>query len=103
MNKLLIIIFGFTAGIILGSFFFGGLWLTLKRLPSTQNPLLLILGSFSGRIVICIIGFYIVVKAGNLSGLLASLAGFMLIRFMLVRHLRPGEQSFFRKGSKWLK
>ncbi|MBU4138987.1 MAG: ATP synthase subunit I, partial [Euryarchaeota archaeon] len=37
MNELIILISSLAAGIILGIFYFGGLWLTLERLSSSNN------------------------------------------------------------------
>ena len=44
MNDTLIIRLVFIAGLILGTLFFGGLWLTVKRLVASTRPALLVLG-----------------------------------------------------------
>ena len=101
MNEFLILAISVVAGIVLGTFFFGGLWLTLRQLPHSQRPALLTLGSFFGRTAVCIFGFYLVVMAGDWKGLLAGLGGFMLMRFVLVRRLGPENRNV--KEVKWLK
>ena len=52
--------FALMAGIALGVFFYGGLWLTVRRLLMTRHPVLLTLGSFcvrtrdrAGRFSVC--------------------------------------------------
>lgn len=76
------------AGAGLGLFYFGGLWLTLRRLATSGRPELLILGSFLARTAITVIGFYFVID-GQWDRLAASLAGFLLMRIFLVQRLKP--------------
>jgi F1F0 ATPase subunit 2 len=76
------------AGLALGLFFFGGLWLTVQRLPTTQWPVLLTLGSLLARTAVTLAGFYLVM-AGRWERLLACLVGFTLMRFFLVTWLSP--------------
>jgi F1F0 ATPase subunit 2 len=98
MNEFFLILLCFGAGIGLGTFFFGGLWLTMKRLPYSKNPAFLTMGSFFGRIAVCVFSFYLVVKTGDWEGLLASFGGFMIMRFALVRHFRPVAKSHLAVG-----
>jgi len=90
MNRYFILMVGLAAGMVLGIFFFGGLWLTLRKLPDAKNPVVLTLGSFFVRVAVSVSGFYLAVRAGGLEGLLACLAGFMLVKFALVNRLRSG-------------
>ena len=83
MNDTLIIILVFIAGLILGTLFFGGLWLTVKRLVASTRPALLVLGSFVLRIAIVLIGFYFI-SAGSWQRLLIALMGFILARFLVI-------------------
>ncbi len=104
MNDYFILIISLASGIGLGIFFFGGLWLTLKQLSSTRQPVLLTLGSFIGRNAICLLAFYLIVRTGHLEGLMLSLAGFILMKFVLVLSLSPSKKSkVFYKGVKWWK
>ncbi len=104
MNEFFILILSLASGIGLGIFYFGGLWLTLRRLPCTQQPVLLTLGCFFGRNAVCLFAFYLIISVGHLEGLMLSLAGFIFIKFMLVLSLRPGKKSkVFYKGVKWWK
>jgi F1F0 ATPase subunit 2 len=78
------------AGVVgagLGVVYFGGLWLTVRRLPEARWPALLLLGSMVGRTALTLLGFYVVMGA-RWERLLACLAGFILARMVLVRRLR---------------
>jgi F1F0 ATPase subunit 2 len=74
------------AGAVLGLFYFGGLWLTLRGLPTSRSPILLTLGSFVGRTGIVVVGFYIVM-GGHWERMLACLAGFIMMRLLMVSRL----------------
>jgi F1F0 ATPase subunit 2 len=76
------------AGVGLGLFYFGGLWLTVRRLPTTRWPALLTLGSLLGRLAPTLVGFYLVM-AGRWERLLACLVGFVLVRLVIVAWIRP--------------
>ncbi|MFZ3382752.1 MAG: ATP synthase subunit I [Candidatus Methanoperedens sp.] len=89
MNELFILIFSLVAGILLGIFYFGGLWLTVKNLPVSRNPYILTLGSFFARTVISLFGFYMVARGGHWERLLVCLSGFILMKIFLVYRLRP--------------
>lgn len=73
----------------LGIFYFGGLWITLRHLPDSKQPALYTLGSFIGRSLICLLGFYLVLGSG-LDGLISSIAGFILIKIILINRLVCG-------------
>ncbi|MCX9084944.1 MAG: ATP synthase subunit I [Candidatus Methanoperedens sp.] len=89
MNEMFMLILSLVAGILLGIFYFGGLWLTVKNLPVSRNPYILTLGSFFGRTVISLIGFYMVARGGNWERLLVCVAGFIFMKIFLVYRLRP--------------
>lgn len=75
-------------GSLLGLIYFGGLWLTVARLPRVKHPALWMLGSFMLRNLSAVAGFYPVVLMGWRSALYC-LAGFILVRFILARRIRP--------------
>jgi F1F0 ATPase subunit 2 len=89
MNELNFWILSLVAGILLGTFYFGGLWLTLKNLPVSRNPYILTLGSFFVRTIITLFGLYLVAKGGNWERLLVCLSGFIFMKIFLVYRLRP--------------
>lgn len=72
------------AGAVLGAFFFGGLWWTVRRGLSSPQPALFFLGSLLLRTLAVLVGFYFVSR-GDWHRLAASLAGFVLARFAVRR------------------
>jgi len=79
-------------GVMVGLFYFGGLWLTVSRLPAAKYPALLALGSFLVRTVIALAGFYLLM-AGSLYNLLACLVGFILARTLTLRFMNREKSS----------
>ena len=67
------------AGVGLGLFYFGGLWLTVQQLLTIRRPVALLLVSYMGRIGVTLLGFY-VVAGGHWERLLVCLLGFLIIR-----------------------
>ena len=88
MGELLSLMPAFAAGIGLGVFYFGGLWLTVRRLPTARRPVFLSLCSFFGRLGGVLLGFYLVM-GGHWGRLLVCLFGFLLARVILVRRWGP--------------
>jgi F1F0 ATPase subunit 2 len=78
------------AGLVLGLFYFGGLWLTVRRIRCSTSPALLMLGSFVVRLLVTLCGFYLVMD-GRWELLLACLSGFLVTRFVLTRIAKTGE------------
>lgn len=76
------------AGAILGFFFFGSLWLTVRQLPTTGWPVRLVVGSYFGRIAIALLGFYLIMQ-GDWQRAVAGLVGFIMARITLTRQLQP--------------
>jgi F1F0 ATPase subunit 2 len=78
------------AGLALGLFYFGGLWLTVRRITCSKRPALLMLASFVVRLLVTLCGFYLVMD-GRWERLLACLSGFLVTRFVLTRIAGTGE------------
>ncbi|MDF1748707.1 MAG: ATP synthase subunit I [Alphaproteobacteria bacterium] len=74
------------AGLALGTVFFVGLWWTVRRALTAQQPGLLVLGSMLARTGLVVVGFYSV-SDGNWKQLLFCLAGFIIARLIWVRVL----------------
>jgi len=83
------LLFALFAGILLGAFFFGGLWWTVRRGLTSHQPALWFLGSMLVRTAIAVSGFYYVMR-GDWQRLVACLAGFLLARICVVRLTRNG-------------
>lgn len=74
-------------GVALGAIYFAGLWLTTRAVPVMQQPTLWFLVSFVLRMSVVLAGFY-VVMGGRWERLVACMVGFLLVRMLLIRHLR---------------
>ncbi|WEN16572.1 ATP synthase subunit I [Rhodanobacter sp. AS-Z3] len=97
MNEAAHLVLAVLAGVLLGTFFFAGLWWTVKRSMVSPQPALLILGSFLVRTAIAVGGFYLAVQ-GGWQGLLACMGGFLVARVLLTRfigaqHPEPARQT----------
>jgi F1F0 ATPase subunit 2 len=69
------------AGVSLGALFFGGLWWTVRKSFSSQQPALWFLGSSLLRTALVLAGFYFI-ALGHWQRLLAALLGFALTRLV---------------------
>jgi F1F0 ATPase subunit 2 len=76
---------------LLGVFFFGGLWWTVRRGLSSKRPASLFLGSLLLRTSIILAGFYFV-SGGHWDRLLACLLGFVIARFLVTRLTRAADK-----------
>ena len=97
MNDAMTLVLAGLAGLLLGAFFFGGLWWTVKRSMVSPQPALLVLGSFLLRTAVALGGFYLAVQGGWQS-LLACMGGFLVARVLLTRfigaqHPEPAKQT----------
>ncbi|MGK7885038.1 MAG: ATP synthase subunit I [Crocosphaera sp.] len=85
------IIFIFILGFLIGLGYFGGLWLTLTKLPNTSHPYGLMIGSFILRLIISLCCFYgLIYIFNNLeTGIILFIAilGFILARFILTQKI----------------
>ena len=80
----------------LGALYFWGLWLTVRNLPDSRNPVVLTLASLIGRTALVAIGFFLISDA-RWERLVACLIGFVLARVMLVRRWRPAAEGRARE------
>lgn len=87
-SELLRLTLSLGTGIGLGIYYFGGLWLTVRKLPTASRPVLLSLSSFFARLAVVLAGFYFVM-GGRWERLLVCLFGFLCVRFVLVRLWGP--------------
>jgi F1F0 ATPase subunit 2 len=72
----------FGLGTLPGTFFFGGLWLTVSRLATAKHPRTLSLGSLILRMGVALGGFILLIH-GHWQNAAAALAGFTAGRFIL--------------------
>lgn len=69
-------------GLLLGLFFFGGLWWTVQRIPTASHPAALLMGSLVLRMGVALAGFYALLQLHWQAALLA-LVVFTLTRIWL--------------------
>ena len=69
----LTLVAAFTAGTALGAFYFTALWHTVRQLPTAKSPARLMIGSFIIRMVVVLIGFYLVMGEGHWERLAAAM------------------------------
>ncbi|RJR54815.1 MAG: ATP synthase subunit I [Desulfobacteraceae bacterium] len=81
-------VWAFAAGILSGTLYFGGLWLSIRRLGRVRRPGLLLAASFALRATLSCVVFFLFARRG-LTGLSACVAGFILVRLFWVYRLRP--------------
>jgi len=87
MTELFLLALAALAGIGLGLFYFGSLWLTVKKIPKSLNPALLTFGSFFGRFGITLVSFYLVMGS-HWERLIACLLTFIWMRNLLMQRLQ---------------
>ena len=87
MNEALMLALTGLAGMLLGCFFFGGLWWTVRKgVPSKQSALWF-LGSRLLRMAVTLVGFYLV-GLGDWRRWVFCLLGFIVARFIVMRVTR---------------
>lgn len=79
-----------SVGMVLGLFFFLGLWWTVRKAVHARVPALWFLLSMLLRFALVLGGFYLVGR-GNMQALLLCLGGFIVIRLIMQRYI-TGEQ-----------
>jgi F1F0 ATPase subunit 2 len=71
----------------MGLFFFGGLWLTVRKVPRSRRPLVGMAVSFFIRGVLLGFCFYALARHGGWIAVLAGLVGVLGVRTALMRRL----------------
>jgi F1F0 ATPase subunit 2 len=87
MNEVLLMALALPAGAVLGAIFFGGLWWTVRKGISSEQPAVWFLGSLLLRMSLVLAGFY-VVSGGHWQRLVLCLAGFIVARLAVTRLTR---------------
>jgi len=76
------------AGLLMGLFYFGLLWLTVQGIHRAKHPLALLSLSFVMRLAVILTAFYIVMS-GHWERLAACLIGFLVARYLMIHRLHP--------------
>ena len=90
MNPILSLSFAVVVGLLLGTVFFGGLWMTVRNAMTSKYPAVWFGVSVLVRTAIVLIGFYFVAQA-HPERLIASLVGFVIARFVIIRLTRSSD------------
>jgi F1F0 ATPase subunit 2 len=80
---------GFVCGGVLGALHFGGLWLSLRRLPDLERPGLVLAGGYFLRLLGLSAGLFLTARWGGAPALIAALGGILLARQLLMRRFGP--------------
>ena len=91
MTEALSLVLATVAGVLLGVIFFGGLWWTVRKGSSSQQPALWFLCSLLLRTSTALVGFYLV-GCGRWERLLVCLFGFVMARHIVIRLTRTLEK-----------
>jgi F1F0 ATPase subunit 2 len=94
MTEALSLVLATVAGVLLGVIFFGGLWWTVRKGASSQQPALWFLCSLLLRTSTALVGFYLVC-GGHWERLLVCLLGFVMARHIVTRLTRTLEKSTY--------
>jgi F1F0 ATPase subunit 2 len=92
LQQLTVMAASLVAGMALGAFYFGGLWLTMRSLPRSSHPVPLLIASYFVRLAAATIAVLLVALGGDWQRLLAFMAGFLLIKLVLIVRLGPGRR-----------
>jgi len=84
------LMFSFSAGILIGLFYFGGLWWTVHRLSIRHKPTRWVTGSFLIRAALSLLGFYFAAD-GQWKGMLFCLFGFVLVRMVFTAKVKAAD------------
>jgi len=94
MSEVLGLILPAVAGVLLGAFFFGGLWWTVRKGVASKQPALWFLGSLLLRASIVLASFYLVGR-GHWERWLVSLLGFVIARVIMTRLSREPKMATY--------
>ena len=92
-NDVFIWILVVLAGMLLGIFFFGGLWWTIQKGLASKYAGLWFFGSLVVRTGVLLTGF-ILISNGHWERMIFCLIGFIMARFVVLRLKRANEQQF---------
>ncbi|MGB5444496.1 MAG: ATP synthase subunit I [Psychromonas sp.] len=86
------------AGLLLGVFFFAGLWWTVRRGAESERPVLWFFASFALRTTLTLFTLYWV-SDGQWPRLMVCLLGFTVARFVVLRVTPSATESIQQKES----
>ena len=90
MNEKTSVLAAGLAGMLLGMFFFGGLWWTVRKALSSGQAALWFSGSFLARTAVALGGIYFVAQ-GDWRRVAGCVAGFLAARMLVIHFTRLKE------------
>lgn len=84
MTEILLLLLAFTGGLLLGLFFYGGLWWTVQRGLASPRPHLWFLASYLLRTTIAVAGLA-ALASGRWPRLLIALFGCLVARLIMMQ------------------
>ena len=91
-------IVAFVVGLLLGGIHFGGLWMTVQRMPAVKRPVFLAVMSAVARLVFLCMGLWVVSSWSGPQGLLLALVGVLCARTIYL--YKVGVQAVERAGER---
>ncbi len=85
--KLYMVIISIIMGITLSTFYFGGLWYTVKNIESLHRPYFLMIGSYLVRTTVVLFGFYSLLVY-HWSYLIVALSAFIITRQVIINRTK---------------
>lgn len=85
------LVLGLLAGVLVGALYFGGMWITARRLLRARNPAILVLGSYLARLAVLGAAFYWIARSGGATAAIAALLGVVGARQLIVARAAPRE------------
>lgn len=90
----------FVLGGLIGWVYFAGLWETVRRLSEAKSPHRLMILSFAARTLFALGGFFILTD-GQWERMAASIAGFIIVKTILVRRFGRNVTSSSAGAFSW--
>ncbi len=82
-------ILAFLAGVVVGFIFYYGLWLTVRFLPRSRSPVLVVMVSFVVRTALVLVTLYYMILI-HWSCMVAYVIGFLMMRIVLIQRIGKG-------------
>lgn len=90
----LFLIFALLSGAVVSLFYFGGLWLTLRKIAEYKLSYWLVVGSFFIRLAFVLLVFYALL-VHHWAYLAVALVSFLMVRQILIARLGKPEQVLY--------
>jgi F1F0 ATPase subunit 2 len=90
MREILYAAAAYAAGSAIGMVYFGGLWITVKRMPAAAKPAVLFIASFLLRTAVLAASLILIAVLAEWYHVLFALGGIMTIKILLTAKSKNG-------------